>query len=393
MQHKNMIVKKYIQYNLILTPKKKYTPGMLQGNYCKDLASFDALFDFMTAEEIIYYFKKDSKGFENNSLRIDVVSEFGIKRAEITNLDLVDFDRYYEPDYTLSYEHFFAAIQKYTDCMKNNINQFYLIILQNNHVLLQEQLTDNNQLIFPSKWLKYAKVAYVAKNNCYKSIDLSSSEFIWLLNLPFYLNADQPFLQQYEYLKKNELISKDISFEIVSKIIEEWNLLKSEEQPVYFVKEDDGSITVRKTILDLKYVKLEINESGEYHVADEYGIEVFDFLEEFVIGFDPEKWFAEFEHAITGDSGYQVHQNVEILYSIKEHFVLLRLGQAPQEYEYIERDRAQYKENRDVFMPLDDFQNLMQQWLDLKREKTSEIWFRQKDNGSIVINNVTEFFF
>jgi len=380
-----MIIKEYIRYTICLNSKNKYTLSNFIGNYGIGLVYIEVLFDFMTTDEIINYIKNNNCSFENDSVRIETSYKLDKKFLEITYLDEIDCKTDSQPHYILKYQNFSEIAYAYKHCIDNNIKYFYLILASNNRIFLQQNLTDND-LKSPSKWLKYIKIVYIKKYSWYGENKTTSSELSGLSMFHFHLNSHDIFLQQYEFFKKNELISKDISFEMISKIIEKWNLLKSEEQPVYFVKEDDGSITVRKTILDLKYVKLEINESGEYHVADEYGIEVFDFLEEFVIGFDPEKWFAEFEHAITEDSGYQVHQNVEILYSIKEHFVLLRLGKAPQEYEYIERDRAQYKEDRDVLMPLDNFQNLMQQWIDLKREKTPEIWFRQKENGSIVID-------
>ena len=93
----------------------------------------------------------------------------------------------------------------------------------------------------------------------------------------------------------------------------------------------------------------------------------------------------EYKHAAFSDEIHAVHKNIEIIYSKQENVIRLKLGKAPYEFEYIERERDRYFESRLFEMSLYEFVALMIYWRALKENSAPEIFFTQRDDGALVI--------
>jgi hypothetical protein len=151
------------------------------------------------------------------------------------------------------------------------------------------------------------------------------------------------------------------------------------------IKNDASKIDVRKSILSLRHVLLERDHDGSYRIKDECGIGVFDFLEEFAMGFSPEWFLEEYQEIQSVDEIHATHKHIEITYSKQENVIRLKLGKAPYEFEYIERKRDSYFECRLFEMSLYEFVALMMYWRALKENAAAEIFFTQRDDGALVI--------
>ena len=104
------------------------------------------------------------------------------------------------------------------------------------------------------------------------------------------MHTPEKISQYYNKFKEDGKIPEAVTVEDVCRIIEASEPLKVDKEPFYLIKNEAGAIEVRKSILSLRHVLLERAQDGSYEIKDEYGIGVFDFLEEFALGFSPERF-------------------------------------------------------------------------------------------------------
>ena len=380
-----LLIKKYNKYKLQLNRKKVYVYESSQGNNNPDDWYIIMLCEEMQIDDVIERSQNDRTGCENDSVSLKIVLQNGIKFVEIINMNEVDLDQSFDeymPHYILRLDDFQTIVKNYKRSLERNLPYFYLISLSNNRVIWQAELTDAH-FTFPKKWLEYVKIAYLKDDSCYDKVEKTSPELDWFFGLHFRLNSHDRIFEHYEKYSENR--PKDMSSQDVKEMLEKWERLKTKEDPVYFVKNDAGAIEVRKSILSLRHVLLARSQDGSYGIKDECGIGVFDFLEEFALGFSPERFLQEHEDADSEDEFYAIHGHVEIICSKDKNFILLNLGKAPYEFEYIERDRARYFERTEVEMPLYEFVAKMIYWVALKEKQSPEIYFTQQDDGALVI--------
>ena len=381
----NIIVKKYIQYKLTWNRQKKYEFSCSLGSSDIGMSYIITLFHEIDIDTIIKHSQDGNIGYGSESATFDVFIKNGILFVGIINMLQVDLDKDFDDEafhYVIRLDDFLTIAKKYKNCLERNILYFYLIYLSSDRVVFATELS-NPAVLFPQRWLEYGKVAYLKGDYCYDKVLKTSTELRWFFWLYFRLNSHDKIFEHYE--KYREEIPKDLSLEDVKTILQRWDQLKTEEHPVYFVKNDAGKIEVRKSILSLRHVLLERAQDGSYEIKDECGIGVFDFLEEFALGFSPERFLEEYEHAAFSEEIHATHKHIEITYSKQENVIRLKLGKAPYEFEYIERDRDRYFECRLFEMSLYEFVALMMYWRALKENAAAEIYFTQRDDGALVI--------
>lgn len=384
----SLIIKKYIKCELKVDKHgKRYRKIDFRGECSIDLEyMLSVLFDMDLDGLVDCISSPTYDGWESELVAFDVEGE----NIEISSP--LDTTRIFVPEascyvglgsipYDLKKIDFENIVNNYKLLFDKNVLSFYLILLSNNKVVLQQNLDDNG-LKVPTKWLDLAKVAFVKQESLYKTVEITSEDLSSLYSLRFSLNTPQRLFEIHPQITDESKMIPGMSVKDLNHIVKEWNVLKDEDSPVYFIKQEDGSIAVRKSILDLKYIKMALHEPGKYEIVDEYGIEVFDFLEEFVLGFSLEDFLAKnpSKSAVSCKCG-----NIDITYSEKENYAFLNLGKVPDKYLYVERDRTRYKEDRSVKMKLDYFRGLVSYWFSLKQKQVPEIYFTQKEDGAIVI--------
>jgi hypothetical protein len=386
----NHIIKKQITYDLAANSRSAYDCSSYLAGGSVGIGYIIMLFQEIGVNNILTYSQNGNTGASNDCAAFRIFSKNGIKFVGIIDMLEVDLDKDFDDEafhYVGRLDDFLTIAKKYKQFLEDNAPHFYLIHLSNDRTILEAELTSDN-IRPPIKSLEYCKVAFKKDSACYDKVESTSSEFHWFFWLPFHLNSYEKIYDRYESITYREEIPKDLSPDDVKKMLQTWDQLKTKENPVYFVKNEAGGIEVRKSILSLRHVLLARAQDGSYGIKDECGIGVFDFLEEFALGFSPERFLEEYQQSDFSDEIHAIHKNIEITYSKQENIIRLNLVKAPYEFEYIERDRDRYFECRLFEMSLYEFTALMIYWGALKEKAAAEIFFTQRDDGALVIREV-----
>ena len=384
------VVKKYIKFILHLDDlTRKYTYECFQNEIELDLEYITSILFNIETEKLIECANSERYRFlqtEEFELTLSEDDEAGIVSIYDQPFNGYCYTEMNYFHYSLKRDDFKDIAINYKLFFENKIAYFYLILLSNNRVVLQKELHDT---LFktPKKWLNYVKIAYEKNDLSYKEVERTSNELDWFFWFYFEPENREKMLEYYDNFKKNGQVPEHISLAEIERIMQESFLIKNQKNPVYFVKNDAGKIEVRKSILSLRHVLLERAQDGSYEIKDECGIGVFDFLEEFALGFSPERFLEEYQEIQSVDEIHATHKHIEITYSKQENVIRLKLGKAPYEFEYIERKRDRYFECRLFEMSLYEFVALMIYWRALKEKATPEIYFTQRDDGALVIKN------
>ena len=383
----SVIVKKYIKLHFNQNTKRYYVSSYFRCSASLAIWYIMFLFRESWPDKILECSEDGKLGFGGDEATFDIFVKNGTSFVGIIDMIQVDLEKDFDDekfDATLRSDDFRIIAKKYNQCLQENVPYFYLIYLSNDRIVLEKELADVN-CIFPKKWITYVKVAYEKEGPYYREAERSSPELNWFFWLYFRLHTPEKILQYYDKFKNDGKIPEAVTIEEVCRIIEASEPLKVDKEPFYLVRNDAGAIEVRKSILSLRHVLLARSQDGSYGIKDECGIGVFDFLEEFALGFSPERFLQEHEDADSGEEFYAIHGHIEIICSKDKNFILLNLGKAPYEFEYIERERARYFERTEVEMPLYEFVAKMIYWAALKEKQSPEIYFTQQDDGVLVI--------
>ena len=383
----SIIVKKYIKLHLNQNEKKHYVSLYFRCSASLAIWYIMFLFKESWADRILECSGDGKLGYGGDSASFDIFVKNETNFVGIIDMIQVDLEKDFDDekfDATLRLGDFQIIAKKYNQCLQENIPYFYLIYLSNDKIVLERELAYVN-CIFPKKWINYVKVAYEKEGPYYREAERSSPELNWFFWLYFRLHTFDKILEYYNWYKQDGKIPEAVTVEEACRIIEASEPLKVDKEPFYLIKNDLGAIEVRKSILSLRHVLLGRAEDGTYEIKDECGIGVFDFLEEFALGFSPERFLQEHEDADSGEEFYAIHGHIEIICSKDKNFILLNLGKAPYEFEYIERERARYFERTEVEMPLYEFVAKMIYWAALKAKQSPAIYFTQQDDGALVI--------
>ena len=383
----SIIVKKYIKLHLNQKEKKHYVSPYFRCSASLAIWYIMFLFRESWADRILECSGDGKLGYGGDEATFDIFVKNGTSVVGIIDMIQVDLEKDFDDekfDATLRLDDFRIIAKKYNQCLQENIPYFYLIYLSNDRIVLERELADLD-CIFPKKWINYVKVAYEKEGPYYREAERSSPELNWFFWLYFRLDNYSEILQYYNKFKEDGKIPEAVTVEDVCRIIEASEPLKVDKEPFYLIKNEAGAIEVRKSILSLCHVLLGRTEDGSYGIKDECGIGVFDFLEEFALGFSPERFLEEYQEIQSANEIHATHKHIEISYSKQENVIRLKLGKAPYEFEYIERDQDRYFECRLFEMSLYEFVALMIYWRALKENAAAEIFFTQRDDGALVI--------
>jgi hypothetical protein len=383
----SIIVKKYIKLHLNQNEKKHYVSPYFRCSASLAIWYIMFLFRESWADRILECSEDGKLGLGGDSASFDIFVKNGTSFVGIIDMIQVDLEKDFDDekfDATLRLDDFRIIAKKYNQCLQENVPYFYLIYLSNDRIMFARELADLD-CIFSKKWINYVKVACEKEDFYYREVERSSPELNWFFWLYFRLHTPEKISQYYNDFKEDGKIPEAVTVEEVCRIIKASEPLKVDKEPFYLIKNEDGAIEVRKSILSLRHVLLERAQDGSYEIKDECGIGVFDFLEEFALGFSPERFLEEYEHAAFSEEIHATHKHIEITYSKQENVIRLKLGKAPYEFEYIERDRDRYFECRLFEMSLYEFVALMMYWRALKEKQSAEIFFTQRDDGALVI--------